>query len=240
MDLIYVLGPTVIGLIAAISISVYCWSRFRVASVAILIWFAISVVVGQFAFYPDDSYSELEGLMRFTAFGTLAFGPAAVLIFMALKVESFKSALSKIPTSALVLTQAYRIGGIFLIIAYFSGDLPAEVGLVSGVVDVTIAITAVLLANHLRKDEGKSRTVVIAWGTLSLIDFAWATIVKSAAFFELLQISPVPLALGNPPLLIISLFALPLGIFISFYLILRAKEQSQMPGQSKSRKWQQT
>lgn len=235
MDLIYVLGPTVIGLIAAISISVYCWSRFRVASVAILIWFAISVVVGQFAFYPDDSYSQLEGLMRFTAFGTLAFGPAAVLIFMALKVESFKSALSKIPTSALVLTQAYRIGGIFLIIAYFSGDLPAEVGLVSGVMDVTIAITAVLLANHLRKDEGRSRTVVIAWGTLSLIDFAWATIVKSAAFFELLQISPVPLALGNPPLLIISLFALPLGIFISFYLILRAKEQLQMPAQAISR-----
>jgi hypothetical protein len=235
MDLIYVLGPTVIGLIAAISISVYCWSRFRVASVAILIWFAISVVVGQFAFYPDDSYSQLEGLMRFTAFGTLAFGPAAVLIFMALKVESFKSALSKIPTSALVLTQAYRIGGIFLIIAYFSGDLPAEVGLVSGVMDVTIAITAVLLANHLRKDEGRSRTVVIAWGTLSLIDFAWATIVKSAAFFELLQISPVPLALGNPPLLIISLFALPLGIFISFYLILRAREQLQMPAQAISR-----
>lgn len=240
MDLIYVLGPTVIGLIAAISISVYCWSRFRAASVAILIWFAISVVVGQFAFYPDDSYSELEGLMRFTAFGTLAFGPAAVLIFMALKVESFKSALSNIPTSALVLTQAYRIGGIFLIIAYFSGDLPAEVGLVSGVMDVTIAITSVLLANHLRKDEGRSRTVVIAWGILSLIDFAWATIFKSAAFFELLQISPVPLALGNPPLLIISLFALPLGIFISFYLILRAEEQSQMPSQSKSRKQSQT
>jgi hypothetical protein len=231
MDLLYALGPTAIGLIAAISISVYCWSRFRAASVAILIWFAISVVVGQFAFYPDDSYSQLEGLIRFTAFGTLAFGPAAVLIFMALKVESFRSALSKIPTSALVLTQAYRIGGIFLIVAYFSGDLPAEVGLVSGVMDVTIALTAVILANHLRKDEGKSRILVILLSTLSLIDFAWATIVKSAAFFGLLQISPAPLALGNPPLLIISLFALPLGIFISFYLILRAKEQLQMPAQ---------
>jgi hypothetical protein len=154
---------------------------------------------------------------------------------MALKVESFRLALSKIPTSALVLTQAYRIGGIFLIMAYFSGDLPAEVGLVSGVMDVTIAFTAVLLANHVRKDESKSRTLVIAWSALSLIDFAWATIVKSAAFFGLLQISPAPLALGNPPLLIISLFALPLGIFISFYLILRAREQLQMPAQAISR-----
>ena len=235
MDLLYALGPMAIGLIAAISISVYCWSRFRAASVVILVWFALSVVVGQFAFYPDDSYSQLEGLIRFTAFGTLAFGPAVVLIFMALKVESFRLALSKIPTSALVLTQAYRIGGIFLIMAYFSGDLPAEVGLVSGVMDVTIAFTAVLFANHLRKDEGKSRTLVIAWSTLSLIDFAWATIVKSAAFFGLLQVSPAPLALGNPPLLIISIFALPLGIFISFYLILRAKEQLQMPAQAISR-----
>ena len=235
MDLLYALGPTAIGLIAAISISVYCWSGFRAASVVILVWFALSVVVGQFAFYPDDRYSQLEGLMRFTAFGTLAFGPAAVLIFMALKVESFRLALSKIPTSALVLTQAYRIGGIFLIMAYFSGDLPAEVGLVSGVMDVTIAFTAVSLSIHLRKDEGRSRRLVMLWSTLSLIDFAWATIVKSAAFFGLLQISPVPIELGNPPLLIISLFALPLGIFISFYLILRAKEQLQMPAQAISR-----
>jgi hypothetical protein len=240
MDQIYALGPTAIGLIAAISISVYCWSRFRAASFVILIWFALSVVVGQFAFYPDDNYSQLEGLIRFSAFGTLAFGPAAVLIFVALKVESCRSALSKISTSALLLTQAYRIGGIFLILAYFRGDLPAEVGLVSGIMDVTLAFTAVLLANHLRKDEGKSRRLVIVWSTLSLIDFAWATIVKSATFFGLMQITPAPLALGNPPLLIISLFALPLGIFISLYLILRTREQSQMPGQSISKKQSHT
>jgi hypothetical protein len=172
------------------------------------------------------SYSQLEGFIRFTAFGALAFGPAAVLIFMSLKLVSFRSALSKIPTSVLVLTQTYRIGGIFLIMAYFSGDLPAEVGLVSGVMDVTVALTAVLLANHLRKNEGDSRRLVIAWSTFSLIDFAWATIVKIAAFFGLLQITPAPLALGNPPLLIISLFALPLGIFISFFIILRTSEQS--------------
>jgi len=227
MDLIYAFGPTTIGLIAVLSISVYCWSRFQAASVVLPIWFALSVVMGQFAFYPDVSYSQLEGFIRFIAFGALAFGPAAVLIFMSLKLVSFRSALSKIPTSVLVLTQAYRIGGIYQMVAYFSGDLPAEVGLVSGVMDVTIAFTAVLLANHLRKDEGKSRTLVIAWSTLSLIDFAWATIVKSAAFFGLLQVSPAPLALGNPPLLIISLFALPLGIFISFYLILRARGRGQ-------------
>jgi hypothetical protein len=227
MDLIYAFGPTTIGLIAVLSISVYCWSRFQAASVVLPIWFALSVVMGQFAFYPDVSYSQLEGLIRFTAFGALAFGPAAVLIFMSLKLVRFRSALSKIPTSVLVLTQAYRIGGIFLIMAYFSGDLPAEVGLVSGVMDVTVALTAVLLANHLRKNEGNSRRLVIAWSTFSLIDFAWATIVKSATFFGLLQITPAPLALGNPPLLIISLFALPLGIFISFYIILRTREQSQ-------------
>jgi hypothetical protein len=104
MELIYVFGPTSIGLIAALSISAYCWSRFRTASVVLMTWFALSVVVGQFAFYPDDSNSDLERIIRFIAFGTLAFGPAAVLIFMSFKVDSFKSALSEIPTSALVLT----------------------------------------------------------------------------------------------------------------------------------------
>ena len=33
-----------------------------------------------------------------------------------------------------------------------------------------------------------------------------------------------PAMLGNPPLLIISLFALPLGIFVSVHLIIRSRE----------------
>jgi hypothetical protein len=37
------------------------------------------------------------------------------------------------------------------------------------------------------------------------------------------SLSPAPVMMGNPPLLVISLFALPFGIFIGVCLILRMR-----------------
>jgi uncharacterized membrane-anchored protein len=224
MEFFYTFGPMVVGMFAAASIAIYCWKRVRVASLIILIWFAVSVIVSQFSFFPESTSSELEGLIRFVAFGSLAFGPAAVLIYLALRVKRFNSALEKIPTSAFVLTQSYRIGGVFLILAFLRGDLPAEIGLVSGVMDVTVAATAVALAFGLKKNKAISPRLIIVWATFSLLDFSWATIVKFLTFFGPLELSTSASMLGNPPLAIISLFALPLGIFVSVFVIIRSKE----------------
>lgn len=222
MDVFYSFGPTAIGMIAAVSIATYCWNRFRGASKAILIWFAFALVFSQFAFFPEIETSELDGLIRFMAFGTLAFGPAAVLIFMMLKVSRFKSAMARIPTQALLMTQSYRIGGVFLILAFVYGDLPAEIGLASGVMDVTVAVTAVALAFVIQTSKVVPYRLVVSWALLSLLDFGWATIIKFATFFGLIELSTPASMLGNPPLSIISLFALPLGIFVSVYIAMRA------------------
>ena len=45
-----------------------------------------------------------------------------------------------------------------------------------------------------------------------------------ASFLGVLNLDPDPVMMGNPPLLVISLFALPFGIFISVYVILRVRE----------------
>ena len=225
MDFLYNFGPAIIGLIATISIAAYCWNRFRTASVTILIWFSVALLIGQFVFFPEGNENQIDLLIRFLVFGTLAFGPAALLILFSLRSEKFKSGLEKISTSDLVLTQTYRIGGVFLILAFFRGDLPAEIGLISGFMDVTIAISAIALAIHLRRDGKNARGLVKAWAIFSLLDFGWATSMKFASFFGVLELNPDPAMLGNPPLVIISLFALPLGIFISVYLLVRTRKQ---------------
>jgi hypothetical protein len=122
----------------------------------------------------------------------------------------------------LIATQIYRIGGVFLILAYTQGSLPWSVGLVSGVLDVIVAITAVLLAQYLAQGN-KVPKLVSAWACLSLLDFAWAILVISASFFGLVSVSPDLSAMGNPPLLIISLFAMPLSIFISVVVFMRMR-----------------
>lgn len=224
MEFIYAFGPAVVGSIAAIAIASYCWNRFRVASFTILIWFLVALMLGQFAFFPGSYVSELDPLIRFMAFGTFAFGPAAILIFLSLRIKTFQEALGKISTADLVLTQTYRIAGVFLILAFLRGDLPPEIGLISGLMDVTIAVSAIALAIHLRRDGQNARGLVRAWAVFSLLDFGWATIMKFAGFFGVLELNPDPAMLGNPPLLIISLFALPLGIFVSVHLIIRSRE----------------
>lgn len=226
MDTLYTFGPSVLGLAAALTIALYCWNRLRMASVIVIGWITIALAIGQiplFQGFTDWQESDWQG---FNVFGTLAFGPAALLVIAALRVKRFKEALDKIPTSAFVATQAYRFGGAFLIAAYLRGELPAEIGLVSGILDVIVAATAILLALYLRGNESRSPRLVMAWAILALADFAWASMMVTLSFLGVLELTPAPVMMGNPPLLIISLFALPFGIFVSVYLMLRLRSES--------------
>ena len=225
MDLLYTFGPSILGLAAALSIAIYSWNRLRIASIILVGWIVLALVLGQiplFQGFPDWQESDVWG---FNIFGTLAFAPAALLLLAALRVKRVTEALDQIPASAFVLTQAYRFGGAFLIVAYLRGELPAEIGLVSGILDVVVATTAILLALYLRGNESRSPRLVMAWAILALSDFAWASMMLTLSFLGVLQLNPAPVMMGNPPLLIISLFALPFGIFISIYLMLRVRNQ---------------
>ncbi|KGA06253.1 MAG: hypothetical protein K9G08_02495 [Pontimonas sp.] len=226
MDTLYTFGPSVLGLVVALTIALYCWNRLRIASVILVGWITISLAVGQIPFFqgfPDWQEADFWG---FNIFGTLAFAPAGILLIASLRVRRVKVALDKIPTSAFVATQAYRFGGAFLIAAYLRGELPAEIGLVSGILDVIVATTAILLALYLRGNESRAPRLVMAWAILALADFAWASTMLSLSFLGVLELTPAPVMMGNPPLLIISLFALPFGIFVSVYLMLRLRSES--------------
>ncbi len=224
MDFVTAFGPTVLGLAAGLIIASYLWSRLRSASIAILVWVGIAVGVGQVTFFPGFPEWQPSDWLGFMVFGTLAFAPAGILLLIALRVKRAKDVLDAIPTSALVATQAYRIGGVFLLLAFMRGELPAEIGLVSGVLDLTVAVTAVALALFLRGREDQAPRLVIAWAILGLVDFGWAATALSLSFLGLWSLMPAPVMMGNPPLLVISLFALPFGIFIGVYLIIRMRD----------------
>ena len=223
LDTIYALGPTLFGFAAALAIAFYLWGRLRIASIIVLAWFVVAAAIGQvslFTGFPEWQDGDWRG---FLVFGTLAFLPAGLLLLAALRVTQVKTALADVPTSALVLTQAYRFGGVFLIMAFVRGELPAAVGLVTGVLDVIVASSAIAIGLYLRGDESRAPRLVMAWAVLALVDFGWATSMVFASFLGVLNLDPAPVMMGNPPLLIISLFALPFGIFISVYVILRVR-----------------
>ena len=223
MSFLYEIGPTLMGVAAALLIAGYCWSRVRLASVLVMVWVSVAAVLGQMTIFPGfPNWWRESDWQGFGLFGVLAFTPAALLVLTLVRSKKMRGALELIPTSALVMTQVYRFGGLFLIVAYLDGQLPVEVGLVSGVLDTIVATMSIVLGVRLRRNEASTRRLVAAWSALSLADFAWALLLISASFLGLANLSPAPVMMGNPPLLIISLFAMPLGVFVSVYAMLRA------------------
>lgn len=222
-DALYHVGPSAIAAVAGLAIAEYTWRRLRVASLVTLAWAGTAIVVGQVPFFAGSPGWQDSDRLGFVVFGVLAFGPAAALLLAAWRAPRVRELLERTPTSALVATQAYRLAGASLVLAYQRGQLPVQVGLVTGVLDLIVATTAILLAVHLRGDERRAPRLVTAWAALGLVDFAWAMLLVTASFLGLVALDPAPAAMGNPPLLVISLFALPFGIFVSVYLIARMR-----------------
>lgn len=221
MNAIYHIGPAAIAAATALIIAAYAWNRDRTVSIITLAWATSAIIIGQRPMYAGLPGWQRSDWLGFMIFGMLAFAPAILLWLASQRMAGFNAFLARVPTSALVITQAYRFGGIFLIAAYSRDQLPIQLGLVTGILDVTVATTAIMLAGYLRGDDARAPRLVIAWAALAILDFAWAAVLITASFAGIITISPAPVMMGNPPLLIISLFALPLGIFISVYVIAR-------------------
>ncbi len=221
MEFIILTGPNLIGITSAIIISFYLWNRLKQISLLILMWIIFATFISQISFFQGFPYWQPQDWLGFTLFGILAFAPAAILFLLTLKIKQVKNVIDSIPTADIVMTQFYRIAGIFLLLAFIRGELPLEIGLITGVLDIAIASSSVIISGYLRSRRKNYSRIILPWAFLGLIDFGWAIIVLTLSFLGIWNTNPAPVMMGNPPLLIISLFNLPLGIYVSVYLILR-------------------
>lgn len=219
MSLFYLIGPSILAFISALVIATYSWKYSKLVSGIVLFWVMLAIIVGRISFFHDSANWQSGDWAGFMIFGMLSFSPAIFLVLASRYSSKFKLFLSDIPIFAIVLSQFYRVGGIFLFIAYIRGLLPLSIGLISGVLDIFVAISSVFLGVYLRNNQYKAPKLVIAWATISLLDFVWAVLVIFMSFLGIVSINPAPIQMGNPPLLVISLFAMPLSIFVSIYII---------------------
>lgn len=221
MEFLINIGPTTIAIVVAIIISVYLWNRSKEISLFLLIWITIATFISQIHFFIGFPQWQSDDWLGFTLFGFLAFTPAVLLLVFTFKRNQEKIVIDSIPTADIVLTQSYRIAGIFLLFAFIRGELPLEIGLMTGILDSLVAVSAVLISAYLRYTKKNHSRIILPWAILGLLDFGWAILALTLSFLGLWNLTPAPVMMGNPPLLIISLFNLPLGIFVSIYLILR-------------------
>lgn len=227
MDFLYYTSPVLIAALTALSIAAYSWHRYSLASVVVLGWGAAAIILGQLTFFDGLLVWLPSDWPYFIAFALLAFTPAALLVVAAARSRKFKTFLENVPIRILLLTQISRIGGIALIAAYLRGELPAHIGLISGGIDIAVAISAFALAYYYPK--GNAPVLGVAWASVSLLDFMWAVSIVTASFLGFIAVVPAPALMGAPPLLVISLFALPLGIFVSIEVLRRSWTKALRP-----------
>jgi hypothetical protein len=221
MDMIYTIGPSVIAAITVLIIAAYTWNTVRSASIVTVVWGVLAIAIGQYSFFAGVLEWQASDWIGFLLFGALTFTPAGLLLVAVGRLPSLTHLLAQTPTSVLVMTQVYRFGGVFLIMAYARGQLPLAVGLVTGVVDLVVATTAIVLSVYLRGNETRAPRLIIAWAMLAIADFVWAVSLITVSFLGFVQLTPAPVMMGNALLLVISLFAVPFGIFVSVYVVAR-------------------
>lgn len=76
--------------------------------------------------------------------------------------------------AALVRLQIFRIGGVFFLIEWARGHLPAGFALLAGIGDLLVGFAAPWVAARVAARRGAWQRLLIAWNTLGLADLALA------------------------------------------------------------------
>ena len=218
MDITLLLVSTQAFLIAA-AVSCYSWSRYRLFSYLVLIWFFVALGLAQIPYFQNDQSWTTGDWKGFLPFVSLLSIPVIALLFAWRKSQKFQAFLDQTPTWVFVLTQVYRLAGVTFLVYFFQDKLPWHVGLVSGTLDTVVAIGAIPVAYLVYKYGAKVNSLLVAWNVLGLLDFAISFTIVSLSFIGLISLSPEPTLLGMPPLTLISIFQVPLAIFIHIYLL---------------------
>jgi hypothetical protein len=142
--------------------------------------------------------------------------PVAVVGFLGLLL-----ALRRIPvvaralrapgmSSRLMLPHSFRIEGVVFLITMALGHLPALFALPAGLGDITVGITAPLVARRLA--QGKGRRSALWFNALGLADLVNALILGALVGFQLVHTTPSGAPLSQLPLVLIATTGVPLLI----------------------------
>jgi hypothetical protein len=213
LELWSLLITLVVSFVSAI-IVIYSWRRMRIVSYVMPLWFIGSWLLSTNGFFePRDIWQDGD-LVSFAIFGTLMSLPVVVFGLAFVRSAKLREFLGAIPMQALVGIQVYRMaGGIFLWM-WLAGLMPAEMGIVTGSMDIFIGITAILLAWGAMTNLKRVRGLLWMWNIIGIADFIFAISLVSLSILGLMTLTPDPVRIGTHPLALISLFQVPLSIIL--------------------------
>ena len=189
----------------------------------ILAWHAVwFVLVVGFGAAGTFNYPAGLGTPRLGAAVTL---PVAIIAIMAIRATALRAALLSIPLSTLIGVNAVRVLGLFFVLLYTNGRLPAPFAPTAGWGDIFIGATALPVAWAASRRALAWRTLILVWNSLGLLDLIAAVGLGVASA----EGSPLRVFYGEPstaimaglPWLLIPAFLVP-NLILTHLAVFRA------------------
>lgn len=205
---------TAVAVILSVGIAAYFWRRQRSVSFVVITWVIAAWVLSQIGFFQESGSFTEGDLIGFFAFGTLMTLPILGFIAAYLRNAAFRKAVDDVPLPVLIGMQVYRVAGAIFLWMLAESLVPPELGVSTGIADISIGLAALPLAYALTREWPGSRRAAIAWNVVGIADFAIAISVVFLAVFSLINPQPDPVMIGLHPLALIALFQVPISIIL--------------------------
>lgn len=205
----------------------------KFALLAIGIWFVAAVIAGALGVVNEPGRPPLM-LASFFVLPIVGFVAAYAAS------PSFRAFTETIPLALLVGSHLWRFVGLFFVIAWLAGSLPAGFGIPEGFGDIIAALGALLLLPQIRRGTA-SRGWLLAWNTFGTIDLLSAITVgllySQSKVGVLSTAASSTVLLVTFPVSIIPTFFVPLFLLmhaLTFKRIARLRD-SNLPGAASPR-----
>src|SRR5438552_3125633 len=109
----------------------------------LLSWFAIAIALGR-----SGLFSQIPA---FALFGVGMFLPPVLYWILWMRLAAFRRFVLSCPVRHLTLLQASRMTGVIFLFCYRSGILPGAFAIPTGISDIAIGISALIVAFKMRE-----------------------------------------------------------------------------------------
>jgi hypothetical protein len=137
----------------------------------------------------------------------------------------------RLDAATVVALQTFRIGGVFFVIAWLRGSLPAGFALPAGLGDIAVGITAPFVAAAIARRTPRHRSVALVWNLAGFADLVSAVslgVAHSSSTLGVLATAVKTDALARYPFSLIPTFFVPIA-FILHLLSLRGLRRGEAP-----------
>jgi hypothetical protein len=189
LDLLGTIGMTAgaVTVIAVLGVS------YRVV-VALAAWFVVITGLGVGGFFDYRGGAGTPGL------GVAVLLPVLGVVLWAARSARLRAVVRDIPVTTLIGINAVRVLGVFFVLLYAAGRLPAPFPPEAGWGDILIGVTALPVAAIVAARAPGWRFTALLWNGLGLLDLVTAIFLGATSA----EGSPIRLFTGEPSTLIMS------------------------------------